>query len=131
MKCLTLPVGQSLGLLVVFCCYCQCVEHDENDDPPVEQLGLHVHSAFPSQPPIPLTSQLTANSRSTKSQATSTFPPYSNDDIMLDYPLPWIIKAIQTPCSILFLRFPTRTLLVHLILEFYIQTALENGERAK
>lgn len=43
---LTLPVGESLRLFVMLCGDGQRVEEDEHDDPPVEEFGLHVHSAF-------------------------------------------------------------------------------------
>lgn len=43
---LTLPVCESLRLLVVFCCDGQRIEEDEHNHPPVEQFGLHIYPAF-------------------------------------------------------------------------------------
>lgn len=43
---LTLPVCESLRLLVMFRCNGQSVQENEHNHPPVEQPGLHIHSAF-------------------------------------------------------------------------------------
>ena len=43
---LTLPVGETLRLFVVFGCDGQRIEEDEHDHPPVEQFGLNINSAF-------------------------------------------------------------------------------------
>lgn len=45
---LTLPICESLRLLVVFRCDGQCIEEDEHNHPPVEQSGLDINSAFTS-----------------------------------------------------------------------------------
>lgn len=38
----------------------QRIEEDQQDDPPVEQLGLHMHPTLASEETVPLTSLLTA-----------------------------------------------------------------------
>lgn len=54
-----MPAGGFLRLFVMFCGDGQCVQEDQHDHPPVEESRLHVHSAFTTQPAIPLTSQFT------------------------------------------------------------------------
>lgn len=67
-----MPAGGFLRLFVMFCGDGQCVQEDQHDHPPVEESRLHVHSAFTTQPAIPLTSQFTVE-RTVEKQLKKSF----------------------------------------------------------
>lgn len=53
---LTLEVSEGLGLLMMLCGDDQCVEEYQQEDEPVEELGLHPDTALPPEEAIPATS---------------------------------------------------------------------------
>ena len=55
----TLPIGETLWLLMMLSCNSQCVEENQQDYPPGEQLGLYIHPAFSSAEMVPSASTFT------------------------------------------------------------------------